>query len=186
MAAGCLHPAASLLCLIKCYEGSLFLLNRGSKGTGADANANANASNIDNKEAALAKATIRLPNGTVVQIDGTQEEVQHIIAFYGQTVSEQKTASVAQKKKNTVKRKHSGGAGVRRNATGPTKLITELRDSGYFKERRTLSDIQKKLEEKGFIYATTSLSPALTQLTKRGDLRRVKEQGVWKYVWHNE
>jgi hypothetical protein len=49
----------------------------------------------------------------------------------------------------------------------------ELREEGYFKSKRFLNDIKKKLEEKGHIYARTTLSPTLLNLVKRKDLRRV-------------
>ena len=65
---------------------------------------------------------------------------------------------------------------------GPTSLISELADEGYFKSKRSISDIQKKLEERGHIYAQSSISPILTRLTRKRTIRRLKEKGTWVYV----
>ena len=57
-------------------------------------------------------------------------------------------------------------------------------EKGYFKSKRTIGDIQKKLEEMGHIYALTSLSTPLIRLTrsKNSALRRLKENKQWVYV----
>ncbi len=65
---------------------------------------------------------------------------------------------------------------------GPQTLIAELADDEYFKSKRTIVDVQKKLEEKGHLYAQDSLSTPLLRLTRRKKLRRIKEKKSWVYV----
>ncbi len=125
----------------------------------------------------MVKAKIEKPNGTIVQIEGSQEEVQNIIKFVTDDSSPKPLAHRKVNKKGNNLKGQSKSSSI-----GPTGLITELKSENYFKSKRKLNEIQKKLEEKGFIYATTSLSPALFKLTRRKVLRRIKEKGVWFYV----
>jgi hypothetical protein len=124
----------------------------------------------------LAKANIVLPNGTSVVIEGTTEEVAELLAKFSHApISEKRDARPAQKRK-------AGKKGGGKAKSGPTGLIAQLGDEGYFKAKRTIGEIRKKLEEGGHIYPLTSISPILTRLTKRRVLRRLKENNVWKYV----
>ena len=128
----------------------------------------------------MAKANLVLPNGTKISIEGTAEEVAILLAKYSPGApGDQRPA-----RKKTAKKRHSGGgpAAKKSKATGPVGLITELANEGFFKSKRMLSEIQKKLEEHGHIYAQTSLSPAVLALTKKRVLRRLKEKKGWAYV----
>jgi len=128
----------------------------------------------------MAKANLVLPDGTTVAIEGTADEVATLLAKFSQPDS-----GVSPPKKKTAKKRRSptsASKGKAKKKDGPTSLITELADEGYFKSKRTISDIQKKLEERGHIYAITSISPCLTRLTKSRVLRRLKENKVWVYV----
>jgi hypothetical protein len=128
----------------------------------------------------MPKANFTLPNGTVIQIEGTVEDINALLAqFAGQSGHKGTTAS----KRKAKPRTSEGGKGTRKRATaGPVGLITELKDEGFFAERKKIGEVQKKLEEQGHIYATTSLSPALYMLTKKKVLRRLKEKDGWNYV----
>ena len=75
-----------------------------------------------------------------------------------------------------------GKAGTKTSRKGPQTLIAELAGENYFKTKRKIVQIQKKLEEKGHIYAITSLSPPLLRLTRNKTLRRLKEKSGWVYV----
>jgi hypothetical protein len=70
-----------------------------------------------------------------------------------------------------------------RNDTGPKALILELKNNGYFSEKRSITDVQKRLEELGHIYAQTSLSTPLKRLVIARQLTRVKdkENDIWRY-----
>lgn len=86
------------------------------------------------------------------------------------------TTEKAITKKATKSRKSSKGG------KGPQTHILELRDTGFFTEKRSISDIQKKLEELGHIYAQSSLSSPLIRLVRAKKLNRVKENDSWSYI----
>ena len=132
----------------------------------------------------MAKANLTLPDGTTVKIEGTAEEAATLLTRFtggdqggGGAPAHRKKAS---KKKATKKR--GGKSSTRSKRTGPRDLIRELADEDYFKSKRTLQDVQKKLEEQGHIYAQTSLSNPLLALTKARTLRRLKDKKRWVYV----
>jgi hypothetical protein len=125
------------------------------------------------------KAQITLSNGTNVQIEGTQEEVSNLLQTYSSTGSSSGNAAPRAKKS----RKTNSNSAPKKQKIGPVGLIKELVDEGFFKgQKKNLPDIQKKLEERGHIYAQSSLSPALIKLTKDRTLRRIKEKKGWVYV----
>jgi hypothetical protein len=129
----------------------------------------------------MAKANLVLPDGTTVNIEGSAEEVAALLAKCSvpESSSPSRTTGKDRKKKS--------GAATSRNSNkkrpgGPTSLVGELATEGYFKAKRTIGDIQKKLEERGHIYAQTSISPVLTRLTRKRTIRRIKEKKGWVYV----
>ena len=127
----------------------------------------------------MAKANLRLPNGTKVQIEGPADEVATLLAtFSGPATAGQSRGAKKKSKVRTV----SSTRGSKPKHKGPVGLITGLAKEGYFKTRKRLPEIQKKLEEQGHIYAQTSLSPAVLGLTKKQVLRRLKEKKGWAYV----
>jgi hypothetical protein len=115
-----------------------------------------------------------LPDGTKITIEGSAQEVASIIN------------KISQSTKPKAETKHIADSRTTRKTKtipkGPTGHILSLNNEGYFKARRTLSDIQKKLEEKGYIYARTSLSPVLVRLTRKREIRRIKTSKGWVYV----
>jgi hypothetical protein len=123
----------------------------------------------------MAKASLLRPDGTKVQIEGTADEVAVLIA---------RCSSVTQlpttRTKHKAGKSHSTTSGQRKD--GPQVFISQLAADGYFKSKRSLSDIQKKLEELGHIYAQTSISTPLTRLTRKRVLRRIKEKDGWVYI----
>jgi len=121
----------------------------------------------------MAKANLVLPDGTTVAIEGTADDVAILLSKFSQS-------SGAERKKHRSRTSSSGG--TKKKKDGPTGLIIELSNEGYFKSKRTLGDIQKKLEERGHIYAITTISPCLTRLTKKRTLRRLREKKGWVYV----
>ncbi len=127
----------------------------------------------------MAKATLTLGNGTTVLIEGSANEVKELLENFS-------SGPTAKAKRTVVKRKKSvvGEGGKKRsNKQGPVDLIRNLIQEDYFKSnKRSLSDIQKKLEERGHIYAQTSLSSPLTRLTRSQELRRLKEKKGWVYT----
>lgn len=128
----------------------------------------------------MAKANLVLANGTKVMIQGTPEEVAILLSRCSQA-GEPSPLDATPGHSRRKNRGRSTNAPPKKKS-GPTLYITELVAEQYFKSKRTLGDIQKKLEERGHIYAQTSLSPVLTRLTRRRDLRRIKEKKGWVYV----
>ncbi len=128
----------------------------------------------------MAKASLVLPDGTKVQIEGTAEEVAVLLAKCSSGASSSRAPTV---KKKAKRRATAPAAAPRKpKGKGPIGLIRELAAEGFFKSKRMLPDVQKKLEEGGHIYAQTSLSPAVLQLTKKKVLRRLHEKKGWAYV----
>lgn len=125
----------------------------------------------------MAKAKLVLPDGTSVTIEGNADEVANVLSKFSHP--SEATLKPIKKKGQTSTDK---GRSAKKKKDGPTSLITELTEEGYFKSKRTLGDVQKKLEERGHIYETTSISPILTRLTKSRKLRRLKEKKVWVYA----
>jgi hypothetical protein len=123
----------------------------------------------------MPKADLVLPDGTKVTIDGTTEEVARLLATYS---SPPKPGSAAAPHSP----KSKAGDTKKTSRKGPTAFIIELRDEGYFKTKRTLASIQAALEQRGHIYAKKTISQLLIQLTRRRELRRIKENKIWEYV----
>jgi len=122
----------------------------------------------------MAKATVTLPNGTKVVFEGDPNELETVVRLLG-------TAEVLSSRDGTP-RPPPRTAPRSRRQTGPTEYVLSAKDEGFFREKRTISDIQKKLEEMGHIYDQAHLSPPLLRLVRGQSLRRIKESGVWKYV----
>jgi len=68
---------------------------------------------------------------------------------------------------------------------GTTSRVMDLASEGFFKEQRTLAEIQKALEARGWYYEQEDLGTPLTRLTRKKALRRVEgmdgSKRVWKY-----
>ena len=128
----------------------------------------------------MAKASLIMPDGTKVQIEGTADEVGLLIARCSSGAR-----PPAHEEKTTPPKRQAGKGGSATSGKrkgGPTVFISQLATEEYFKSKRSLPDIQKKLEELGHIYAQTSISPVLTRLTRKRVLRRIKEKDGWVYV----
>lgn len=121
----------------------------------------------------MAKATIRTNTGAVIIIEGSEKEVSSLIAAYDGT------RSPAQSKRR------SPSPGIEKSQSkkreGAPDLIVSLREAGFFDKPKSLGEISEALEEKGFLYPTTSLSGAVLGLVKKRDLRRKKVDGRWVY-----
>jgi hypothetical protein len=129
----------------------------------------------------MPKANVVLPNGTKVTIEGTADEVAGVLQRVSASSDSSRGTSDAtaqrRRRKTTTKT-----ASAKRKAKGPADYIRELMADDFFKSKRGLGDVQKKLEENAHIYPVTHLSPVLFRLVKARELRRIKEGGTWKYV----
>jgi hypothetical protein len=128
----------------------------------------------------MAKANLIRPDGTKVHIEGTADEVSTLIARCSgplATDDDHKASGGKRRRTRTASKKGR----VKRK--GPQTLIDELAQEKFFKTKRTIGEVQKKLEEKGHIYAQESLSGPLLRLTRdKRVLRRLKDKKGWVYV----
>lgn len=127
----------------------------------------------------MAKANLVLPDGAKVNIVGSAEEVALLLAKISQS-PQGKARKRGKGRNQSISRSASKAKSVSRK--GPQALIAELAQEGYFKSKRNMGEIQKKLEERGHIYALTSLSAPLLRLVQTKVLRRIKEKHNWVYV----
>lgn len=127
----------------------------------------------------MAKAHLTLPDGTTVNIEGTAEEVANLLSRFSTPQTHSTRTRKSPKKKSSTR---STAKEQKPKRKGPQTLIEELVRENYFKSKRTIKDVQKKLEEGGHIYAQYSLSTPLLRLTRSKALRRIKDKDGWVYV----
>lgn len=118
----------------------------------------------------MATASVTLPGGAKVVIEGTQAEVADLLAKLqsGSPLAQQRT-----------ERSSTKPAGKRE---GPMRLILDLIDAGFFKTPQELGAARVALEAQGHFYPTTSLSPLMLRLVRGKQLRRIKSHKRWTYV----
>jgi hypothetical protein len=128
----------------------------------------------------MAKANLLLPDGTKVTIEGTSDEVSALLARFStdQGKASGRRAPVSRRRS----RSEAGPEGSKPKLEGPTEYIRDLIQEGFFKTKREIGHVRDKLEERAHIYPVTSISGPLYRLVKKRELRRVKEDGQWKYV----
>lgn len=129
----------------------------------------------------MATAKLVLPDGTTVNIEGTADEVATLLARFAGD-SPPGTGAKEQSPKKAPPRSSGGNRQEREKRKGPQTLLEELARDDFFKSKRTIGEVQTKLEEKGHIYALHSLSTPLLRLTRSRVLRRIKEKEGWVYV----
>jgi hypothetical protein len=124
----------------------------------------------------VANAKLTLPDGTTVNIEGNADEVATLLTRF--------TGSGAEpvRKPRAATKPRASAKSPAMNRKGPTTLIAGLAADGFFKSRRTIGQVQAKLEEGGHIYPLTALSTPLLRLTRTKVLRRLKEKAGWVYV----
>jgi hypothetical protein len=123
------------------------------------------------------KANLTLPDGTTVTIDGTAEEVAALLARFSGPPGGRRAHKGATKPKP-----RAASARGKTARKGPQVLIHDLASANWFKSKRTIGDVKKKLEEDGHIYPLYSLSTPLLRLTRSKVLRRIRDKQGWVYV----
>ncbi len=85
-------------------------------------------------------------------------------------------------KEELVKTKQSISEGI--HPQNATEAILKLKAEGFFNSKKTLKEIQKKLEEGGFFYPLTTLSGLILNLVRRRELGRMRgeQEKNWTYV----
>lgn len=118
----------------------------------------------------MAKAQVTLPSGAKVTVEGTEDEVARLVLLLGDEESDQPKAAKGKKP-----------AKAKSNPT-VTDLINELIESGLLKKPTELGVIKKALEQQGHYYSNPTVATALLRLVKKRTLRRIKQEGQWRYV----
>jgi hypothetical protein len=121
-------------------------------------------------EAAMPRATVTTRAGTVVSIEGTEDEIAAVVALFDHREDYSMPAVPVTRSTRSQAR-----------AT-PSGLVMELLSSGFFRQPRELGAVGAALAEQGHFYPVTTLSPLLLRLVRRKELRRMKEKGRWMYV----
>jgi hypothetical protein len=117
----------------------------------------------------MAKAYLTTKTGATVTVEGTQEEVASLIAQLDVGVAKASSRLSTRRVRTAAK-------------SGPVNLISELIDGGFFKKPKELGSIKLALEEQGYFYPVTTLSPLLLRLVRKKELRRIKDKKRWLYV----
>ena len=116
----------------------------------------------------MAKAQIKLPDGTMVRLEGTPDEISAVIDRQQKMPERQgrrATARVQGRSKPQI-----------------SDLIANLIDGGFFKKPKDLAAIKIALEEMGHHYPVTTLSPTMLRLVRKRNLRRLKQDKRWVYT----
>jgi hypothetical protein len=64
--------------------------------------------------------------------------------------------------------------------------IRALMRTDWGQKPRSMIEIKKALEANALYFSKGTLSGTLTAMVKRGEFRRMKEEGRWKYLTKNE
>jgi hypothetical protein len=118
----------------------------------------------------MATASVTLPGGAKVVIEGTQVEVADLLARLQSAPPPTPQRSERASTRASVKRE------------GPMRLLLDLIDADFFNVPQELGAVRIALEQQGHFYPTTSLSPLMLRLVRGKQLRRIKSQKRWTYV----
>jgi hypothetical protein len=115
-------------------------------------------------------ASITLPSGAKVVIEGNPAEVADLIARF-----DGGSPSTGKRPERSFRRSDAKRA-------GPIRLLVDLIDADFFKTPQELGAVRTALEAQGHFYPTTTLSPLMLRLVRSKQLRRIKTQKRWTYV----
>ncbi len=136
------------------------------------------------------KAIIEARKKAEMAVEGMVDPALKVKAFE-QVFAKLLEGSEAKEQPRTAERKRSV-ARVKNETLGsrpetlPGRLLT-LKDEGFFKAQRTLSEIREELGSRGHHYPLTSLSGAMQGLVRNRELRRerVKSGAKRTYKYAN-
>jgi tRNA C32,U32 (ribose-2'-O)-methylase TrmJ len=119
----------------------------------------------------MAKATITLPDGTKMTVEGSAAEIMELVRkMQGSSDPTRKTPTRTAEKRQRLRL---------------VDHLESLIDKKFFQTPRGLSDVRDKLREMGHHYPLTTLSPAMLNKVRQRALRRMKDAksgNRWKYV----
>lgn len=104
------------------------------------------------------------------------EEIETLLIELKQSINVLNKTPLHRKEKS--KSAHNQGSGF----SGLTGNIFELLEEGFFNDPKTISDLQKKLKDRGIKKPTTALMPSLKHLVIKKVLDRKKpDKGLYQY-----
>src|SRR5262245_10130425 len=115
----------------------------------------------------MAKADIRLPDGTTVKLEGSPDEISTVVERW-----REKQQQPRRRGRNEVKTK--GPTKGKRQRVQLVDLIANLIDGGFFKKPKDLAAVKGALAEMGHHYPVTTLSGAMLRQVRSRNLRRLK------------
>ncbi len=121
----------------------------------------------------MAKATIKSKSGALITIEGSEQEVSNILSTFERTTLVGHAKRVMAKDQTTKKEE-------KKRATA-SDLVIELKEDGFLEKSKSLTEIAKALEQKGYLYPTTTLSGVVLGMVQKRLLRRKKAEGKWVY-----
>jgi len=147
----------------------------------------------------IVKATIKTGSGIELTVESDRRTVQEIVSeihrkeesrarfreeFEKRRELERKRFEELRHRRNEIVHGASSKHGTERTRT-KTKMdvFADLIRQGFFNESKNIGEVQKALQEKGYHYPVTSLSPTLLRLVRKGDLRRTKQIEDEKEMW---
>lgn len=118
----------------------------------------------------------------IIEVEGEQQFVEQVYEDYKKNLL-QKLIDAPAHQNDEKKDNASKSKGVIKRKSGPScaDRILTVQAEGFFKTLRTAGQIKEKLAEKGTHYESKHVAAALSHLTKRGTIRRLKKDGGWQY-----
>ena len=117
----------------------------------------------------MAKAHLTTKSGTIITIEGTQDEVANLMLQFAEAPSKREPHAAKRRQSNAPK-------------DGLATLISTMIDEGFFKKPKELGTVKTALEEQGHYFRRTTLSPQLLRSVRKKELRRIKDKNRWVYV----
>ncbi len=121
----------------------------------------------------MAKATIKTKSGAVITIEGSDSEIASVLSVY------ERATAVGHAKETLTKGRRIAKEDKKRQSA--SDLIVGLKEDGFFEKPKSLGEISKAIEEKGYLYPVTTLSGVVLGLVQKGFLRRKKIERKWAY-----
>jgi len=119
----------------------------------------------------MVKSEIKTQDGTIISIEGSEEEVTRIIS----KLSAPKIDLQKKEERKSRPSKQSSKASI-------ADMLMELKEERFFDKPKSLSEIKHALAERGMIYPVTTLSPSVLRLVRNHSLGRIKVNSKWAYV----
>jgi hypothetical protein len=145
------------------------------------------------------KAIIKTGSGTELIIESDRRTVQEIVSeiyrreesrirfreeFEKRRKLERNRFEELQKTRNREAHGNTARKSANRsNTKTKVNIFMDLIKSNFFIKPKNISEVQEALQEKGYHYPSTSISPTLLRLVRKGSLSRIKQISNDKEMW---